>query len=97
MSIFAVFILRLLFKLPMDSLWVILSGITLLSHVVLNKIIKHAYTELSFEVLMCVIRIDFFKFGDAFDKWLFDRYKFTSTSAYTSSYYTMGYTSRNVI
>ena len=46
---------------------------------------------------MCVIRMDFFKFGDTFDKWLFNRYEFTSTSAYTSSYYTMGYTSRNVI
>ena len=66
-SIIAVYVLGLLFNLPMDNLWVVLSGIALLSHAVLNKIIKHAYTEISFEVLMCVIRMDFFKLSEAFD------------------------------
>ena len=46
---------------------------------------------------MDMIRIDYFGFSGSFDDWLYEKYEFTSTGAFSSAFYTMGYSSRNVI
>lgn len=95
--VIVVFTLSLLFDLPLTYFWIILSSFALVSHVAVSKVIMHAYTELSYEVIMEVIRLNFFNQRKAFDDWLFEKYEFTSTGVYNTAFYTMGYTSKNVI
>ena len=70
-------------NLPLTSFWIFLSSLVLISHAALNKVVNHAYTELSYEMLMNVIRIDYFGIKQAFDDWLFGKYNFTSSQAYS--------------
>jgi len=46
---------------------------------------------------MAVIRVELFSFRREFDLWLLERFEFTTTGAYSTVFYTMGYESRNVI
>ena len=59
-SIIVVFVLSLLFDLPLTYFWIIFSSYALVSHVAVSKVIMHAYTELSYEVIMGIIRLNFF-------------------------------------
>ena len=87
----------MLFDLPLTAFWIFLSAVALLSHVILNKIVRHAYTEISYEMYMSIIKMNFFGTKDTFSDWLFEKYEFTSSGAFSSAFYTMGYTSKNVI
>lgn len=48
-------------------------------------------------MVFSVIRIDVDDFSTVFSEWLFERYEFTSTGAYSSVFYTLGYKSKNAI
>ena len=96
-SIVLVYCLCLIFDLPLTAFWIFLSAVALLSHLILNKIQRHAYTEISYEMYMNIIKMDFFGVKDTFNDWLFEQYEFTSSGAFNSVFYTMGYTSKNSI
>ena len=59
-SIVVVYGLCMLFDLPMTAFWVFLSAVALLSHISLNKVVRHAYSEISYEMYMSIIKMDFF-------------------------------------
>ena len=97
LSITIVYALCMLYDLSLTAFWVFFSAVALMAHVALNKIVKHAYTEMSYETFMSITKMDFFDARDRFNDWLFENFVFTSSGAYNSIFYTMGYTSKNVI
>ena len=96
-NLFLILLLCLIFDLYLGDLWIFCSAVAILSHVGLNKVTKHAYSELAYAMLMDMIRIDIYGWKDRFDIWLFEKYNFTTTQSLSSSYFTMGYKSRNVV
>ena len=95
--IIVVYFMTLLFDLKFTNFWIFISSVALVSHLAMGQMIQHAYTELAYDYLMDMIRIDYFGFSGSFDDWLYEKYEFTSTGAFSSAFYTMGYSSRNVI
>ena len=56
--------MRIVMDLPMTNLWIVLSGVSLLAHITLNKAPRHAYTELAYTIPMSVIRMDWFRWAN---------------------------------
>ena len=94
-AVIVLFCLNLIFDLPMQQYWVFLSAASLLAHIALIRVARHTYGELSFEMLMKVVRLDLFEARKDFDDWLYTKYDFTSSGAFSSVFYSMGYLSRN--
>lgn len=57
-AIIVIYALGIYYDFTFQSFWVVMSCIGILSHVALNSALQHVYTEITYEMILSVIRID---------------------------------------